>query len=78
MANGRRFIHSIQRPDGGWYGSWGVCFTYGEPRALHACTYAYICVLSERATSVPERCACRPECLHGETCCALQAGRAVF
>ena len=26
---GRRFIHSIQRSDGSWYGSWGVCFTYG-------------------------------------------------
>ncbi|GFH20225.1 SQHop_cyclase_C domain-containing protein, partial [Haematococcus lacustris] len=22
------FIRSIQRPDGSWYGSWGVCFTY--------------------------------------------------
>ncbi|KAL4205266.1 hypothetical protein AMTRI_Chr01g113710 [Amborella trichopoda] len=22
------FIESIQRPDGSWYGSWGVCFTY--------------------------------------------------
>lgn len=20
---------SIQRPDGSWYGNWGVCFTYG-------------------------------------------------
>ncbi|CAM9482106.1 unnamed protein product, partial [Hapterophycus canaliculatus] len=29
LANGRRFIRSIQRPDGSWYGSWGVCFTYG-------------------------------------------------
>jgi squalene cyclase len=26
---GRRFIKSIQRHDGSWYGSWGVCFTYG-------------------------------------------------
>jgi len=26
---GRLFIKSIQRPDGSWYGSWGVCFTYG-------------------------------------------------
>lgn len=26
---GRRFIGSIQRPDGSWYGSWAVCFTYG-------------------------------------------------
>ncbi|KDP27753.1 hypothetical protein JCGZ_19782 [Jatropha curcas] len=23
------FIESKQRPDGSWYGSWGVCFTYG-------------------------------------------------
>ncbi|CBJ34051.1 Cycloartenol synthase [Ectocarpus siliculosus] len=28
LSNGRRFIRSIQRPDGSWYGSWGVCFTY--------------------------------------------------
>ncbi|CAM9934198.1 unnamed protein product, partial [Discosporangium mesarthrocarpum] len=26
---GRRFLKSIQRSDGSWYGSWGVCFTYG-------------------------------------------------
>lgn len=26
---GRRFIKSIQRTDGSWYGSWGCCFTYG-------------------------------------------------
>ena len=26
---GRYFMKSIQRPDGSWYGSWGVCFTYG-------------------------------------------------
>jgi squalene cyclase len=25
---GRKFIKSIQRADGSWYGSWGVCFTY--------------------------------------------------
>ncbi|XP_023772895.1 cycloartenol Synthase [Lactuca sativa] len=23
------FIEKIQEPDGSWYGSWGVCFTYG-------------------------------------------------
>ncbi|KAK8943606.1 Cycloartenol synthase [Platanthera guangdongensis] len=23
------FIENIQRPDGSWYGSWAVCFTYG-------------------------------------------------
>lgn len=26
---GKRFIKSIQRSDGSWYGSWGNCFTYG-------------------------------------------------
>ncbi len=26
---GRKFLKSIQRADGSWYGSWGVCFTYG-------------------------------------------------
>jgi len=29
IAAGARFIKSIQREDGSWYGSWGVCFTYG-------------------------------------------------
>lgn len=30
IANGVRFIKNIQnKADGSWYGSWGVCFTYG-------------------------------------------------
>ncbi|CAM9771973.1 unnamed protein product, partial [Choristocarpus tenellus] len=29
VVRGRRFLKSIQRKDGSWYGSWGVCFTYG-------------------------------------------------
>ncbi|GLT28649.1 hypothetical protein SLA2020_035650 [Shorea laevis] len=29
IAKGIDFIESIQRPDGSWYGSWAVCFTYG-------------------------------------------------
>lgn len=29
LRKGRAFIESIQRDDGSWYGSWGVCFTYG-------------------------------------------------
>ncbi|CAD7703492.1 unnamed protein product, partial [Ostreobium quekettii] len=29
LARGKKFIQSIQRNDGSWYGSWGVCFTYG-------------------------------------------------
>jgi cycloartenol synthase len=26
---GQQFVKSIQRLDGSWYGSWGVCFVYG-------------------------------------------------
>ena len=29
IAAGRKFIKSIQRADGSWYGSGGCCFTYG-------------------------------------------------
>ena len=23
-----KYIHNTQRPDGSWFGSWGICFTY--------------------------------------------------
>lgn len=26
---GRAYVERVQRSDGSWYGSWGVCFTYG-------------------------------------------------
>jgi squalene/oxidosqualene cyclase-like protein len=29
IKQGRDFILSKQRPDGSWFGSWGVCYTYG-------------------------------------------------
>ncbi len=29
IERGKEFILSIQRDDGGWLGSWGICFTYG-------------------------------------------------
>lgn len=29
IAAGKRFLLRTQRHDGGWIGSWGVCFTYG-------------------------------------------------
>jgi squalene/oxidosqualene cyclase-like protein len=29
IARGAQFIKNKQRPDGSWYGSWAVCFTYG-------------------------------------------------
>ncbi|KAH7191989.1 terpenoid cyclases/protein prenyltransferase alpha-alpha toroid [Fusarium flagelliforme] len=30
------WIKSNQRPDGGWYGSWGICFTYAGMFALES------------------------------------------
>ncbi len=29
IRRGERFIRQVQRPDGSWEGSWGVCFSYG-------------------------------------------------
>lgn len=29
IANGVKCIRKMQRPNGSWYGSWAVCFTYG-------------------------------------------------
>lgn len=29
LKRGGKLIRSLQRPDGGFYGSWAVCFTYG-------------------------------------------------
>ncbi|KAG0149788.1 hypothetical protein CROQUDRAFT_653055 [Cronartium quercuum f. sp. fusiforme G11] len=31
-----KFIHQSQRPDGSWYGSWAVCFTYATMFALES------------------------------------------
>ncbi|KAL4966074.1 terpene cyclase/mutase family protein [Aspergillus stella-maris] len=31
-----KYIKSVQQPDGSWYGSWGVCFTYGTMFALES------------------------------------------
>ena len=30
------YIKKAQRPDGGWYGSWGICFTYAGMFALES------------------------------------------
>jgi lanosterol synthase len=30
------FIRAAQRPDGSWYGSWAICFTYGTFFALES------------------------------------------
>jgi squalene/oxidosqualene cyclase-like protein len=29
ISRGRDYLLGSQKPDGAWYGSWGVCFTYG-------------------------------------------------
>jgi lanosterol synthase len=30
------FMHAIQQPEGGWVGSWGICFTYATMFALES------------------------------------------
>jgi lanosterol synthase len=35
-----KWIHSVQRPDGSWYGSWGICFTYATMFALESLAIA--------------------------------------
>jgi lanosterol synthase len=29
IARGLDYVRATQRPDGSWYGGWGICFTYG-------------------------------------------------
>uniref|UniRef100_A0A8D2LCI4 Terpene cyclase/mutase family member n=1 Tax=Varanus komodoensis TaxID=61221 RepID=A0A8D2LCI4_VARKO len=36
LQNGLQYCRRVQRPDGSWEGSWGVCFTYGTWFALEA------------------------------------------
>lgn len=31
-----RYLHDAQRPEGGWFGSWGICFTYATMFALES------------------------------------------
>ncbi|KAG8900254.1 Lanosterol synthase (Oxidosqualene--lanosterol cyclase) [Tulasnella sp. 403] len=30
------YLHAAQRPEGGWFGSWGICFTYATMFALES------------------------------------------
>lgn len=30
------FLHNAQYPEGGWFGSWGICFTYATMFALES------------------------------------------
>ena len=33
-------MHKAQRPEGGWFGSWGICFTYATQFALESLSLA--------------------------------------
>jgi lanosterol synthase len=30
------YLHKAQKPEGGWVGSWGICFTYATMFALES------------------------------------------
>ena len=30
------YLHAAQKPEGGWFGSWGICFTYATQFALES------------------------------------------
>ena len=36
LGEGLEYMKGEQRADGSWYGSWGVCFTYGAWFGLEA------------------------------------------
>lgn len=31
-----KWLHEVQNPEGGWVGSWGICFTYATQFALES------------------------------------------
>ncbi|KAF9221375.1 terpene synthase [Gyrodon lividus] len=35
-----RWLHEVQKPEGGWVGSWGICFTYATQFALESLSLA--------------------------------------
>ncbi|EDQ97999.1 uncharacterized protein LACBIDRAFT_317800, partial [Laccaria bicolor S238N-H82] len=34
--NAIEYLHNAQKPEGGWVGSWGICFTYATQFALES------------------------------------------
>ncbi|KAH7123233.1 terpenoid cyclases/protein prenyltransferase alpha-alpha toroid [Dactylonectria estremocensis] len=54
IRRGVSWIKKAQRLDGSWYGSWGICFTYGTMFALEALA----CVGEDYSTSDSARRAC--------------------
>ncbi|KAJ9116367.1 hypothetical protein QFC22_004808 [Naganishia vaughanmartiniae] len=35
-----QYVHNVQKPDGSWHGSWGICFTYATMFALESLSLA--------------------------------------
>ncbi|KAJ1455967.1 terpenoid cyclases/protein prenyltransferase alpha-alpha toroid [Pelagophyceae sp. CCMP2097] len=54
IKRGNKFLKSIQRPDGSWYGSWGCCFTYAAWFGIEGLVDSG----EDTATSEPVRRAC--------------------
>lgn len=54
LSAGIRYIESIQRDDGSWYGSWGVCFLYAIWFAVDA--YTSMGETLETSTSMLKAC----------------------
>jgi lanosterol synthase len=55
LARGVRYVRRKQRPDGSWYGSWGICFTY-------ATWFAVECLVSVAGESYATSPAVRRAC----------------
>ncbi|RDB23551.1 Lanosterol synthase [Hypsizygus marmoreus] len=36
IRNAIKYLHAAQKPEGGWLGSWGICFTYATQFALES------------------------------------------
>ncbi|KAG9312937.1 hypothetical protein JVU11DRAFT_6371 [Chiua virens] len=36
IAAAIKWLHEVQKPEGGWFGSWGICFTYATQFALES------------------------------------------
>ncbi|KAK9866458.1 hypothetical protein WJX84_004983 [Apatococcus fuscideae] len=57
---GRAYVERVQRSDGSWYGSWGVCFTYGTWFGCEA-----LSAMGQKAqTSMAQQRACKFLLLH--------------
>lgn len=55
LERGRDFVLADQRQDGSWYGSWGVCFTYGTWFGVDALAAAPPCSASSMVPPPLER-----------------------